>query len=643
MFKTTQEFFRQALIIVALSSLFSAYSQKPSLNIDSLVNSKTTDYDSVYKLFRSFSRDSTTLDSLLQASKKAKYSFGESLALNQLGIYCRNTSQYDKAIDFHTKAIDIARANKHVNVEIAALNMLGVVYRRMEAVRSALDYHKEALLIADAINPKSETVKKSIAVSLNSMGNIYLAIEQYDLAIERFAKSLKIEKEVNNKLGLAINYHNIGYAKEGLGDLDSALEYYKKSLQYNAEINSTIGKVICNSSIGTILIQKNKNEEAITLISSILEDAKKLRDKFHLSGVYSSLGWAYLNTGDYKNARNYLEKGQELALKYNFTSSIKANFDYLSSLAEKENDYKQALEYSQESKKWYEKIVKEQNVQYVNDIIIKYDTEKISDKLNLLEQEREIEKLKYRKNRNILIASTAVLFLVVVILYVLYRQRYLKNEKRIVILEQDILRSQMNPHFVFNSLNSIKQYIITNEQKNAVYYLNKFAKLMRKILEASKTKEVTLAEELETINLYFSIENIRFSNEIEFTTNIDENLDINSTKIPSLLLQPFVENAIWHGLSSKEGAKKISLVIDKLSDDFISITIMDNGIGREKSAIIKENKVIKRKSVGLSLTKQRLVNFVKNYRNKFSLNFEDLKDSDDNATGTKVILELPLR
>src|SRR5690606_3958204 len=134
---------------------------------------------------------------------------------------------------------------------------------------------------------------------------------------------------------------------------------------------------------------------------------------------------------------------------------------------------------------------------------------------------------------------------------ILYRQYQSKNEKRVLTLEQKMLRSQMNPHFLFNSLNSIKLYIINNEQKNAVHYLNKFSKLIRKILEASSQREISLAEELETVELYMNIENIRFSNEIDFRIDVDKDIFIDNIKIPSLTLQPFLENSLWHGLSPK--------------------------------------------------------------------------------------------
>ena len=207
-------------------------------------------------------------------------------------------------------------------------------------------------------------------------------------------------------------------------------------------------------------------------------------------------------------------------------------------------------------------------------------------------------------------------------LYILHRQTQLKSDKKLLTLEQSMLPSQMNPHFLFNSLNSIKLYIINNEKKNAVHYLNKFSKLVRKILESSSVREIPLAEELETIELYMTIENIRFSNEIDFKIIVDEGIDPHIVKIPSLILQPFLENALWHGLSSKEGEKSILLQISKDKEGYINISITDNGVGREAAEKLKESKVLKRKSVGIDITKERLANFSKDYQNKFEIEIQ---------------------
>jgi sensor histidine kinase YesM len=214
-------------------------------------------------------------------------------------------------------------------------------------------------------------------------------------------------------------------------------------------------------------------------------------------------------------------------------------------------------------------------------------------------------------------------------------------DKELAELKISSLRSQMNPHFVFNSLNSIKLYIINNEKENAVYYLNKFSKLIRKILDATREKEISLADELETMQLYVSIENIRFRNEIEFTVEQDPGLYLESVKLPSLILQPFLENAIWHGLPLAE-RKEIRIVIKKISKEQIAINIEDSGIGRERSAVLKEQKLHRKGSFGIKITRERLNIFYRDFSGDYKLEFEDLIAADGSAAGTRVQLVIPL-
>ncbi|MFY9242566.1 MAG: histidine kinase [Polaribacter sp.] len=214
------------------------------------------------------------------------------------------------------------------------------------------------------------------------------------------------------------------------------------------------------------------------------------------------------------------------------------------------------------------------------------------------------------------------------------KQLELAFEKEIAELKVSSLQSQMNPHFIFNSLNSIKLNIIKNNKENAVYYLNKFSKLIRKILTISREKEVSLQDEIDTLELYVSIENLRFKNQIEFLTHIDKSINLETIKIPPLILQPFVENAIWHGLSPKEGEKKLVLSITKTDPNYIEIAIEDNGIGRKKAQEFKAQKMLKRESIGLKLTEERLAVFSNHLKQKHQIIFEDLD------VGTRVIVKL---
>ena len=148
--------------------------------------------------------------------------------------------------------------------------MLGVDYRKVDANRTALDYNQEALALAETVKNPGLGLRRSIAVSYNSMGNIYLLLRQYDLAIQQFLKSQKIERSINNRLGLAINNQNIGYAKEQHGLLDEALTHYQNSQEINNAINNKIGQVICNGSMARVLIKQKKPKEALKIIEENL-------------------------------------------------------------------------------------------------------------------------------------------------------------------------------------------------------------------------------------------------------------------------------------------------------------------------------------------------------------------------------------
>ena len=610
--------------------------------IDYLIENAPDNFFTIDSIFKKQKNNKKQILLLLEESEKNSYLIGLAYAHNTLGKYYRNRSFFKESIENHQKTIDIAKKIKNVEAEIVGLNMIGVAYRRQDAIRNALDYHQAALSLADSIKNPSIHIKTSISVSENSIGNIYLALKQYNLALEQFKKSIILQREVNNKLGLAINYQNIGFAHEELGNLNEALSNYEESLKYNNEINSRIGKIICKNSIGSVLIKEKKYFKAEKTIESILDLAIKINDKYYLSDTYNRLGWAQINTNKLEKAEENLNKGLDISEEYNIQSHVIDACIHLSDLNEKKNNNQLALFYYKKAKEKESELFNDKNLLYVNDLIIKYGSERQTDQINDLARQNEITKLQLYKTRNFWISSFGFLALFGVILFSYNRHQSLKDEKKILMLKQDALRSQMNPHFMFNALNSIKLYIINNDKKKATSYLNKFSKLMRKILDASSVKVISLAEELETMNLYMSIENIRFSSEIEFTTNIDEGVNLNTVKIPPLVLQPFLENAIWHGLSSKKGDKKVTLDIKKLSQEFIQIEIKDNGIGREESAKIKLKKSFNRKSIGINLTKERLKSFVKDLRNSFSLVYYDLKDDKGNANGTKAVLKIPL-
>lgn len=237
-------------------------------------------------------------------------------------------------------------------------------------------------------------------------------------------------------------------------------------------------------------------------------------------------------------------------------------------------------------------------------------------------------------------AALATLTLIVVLISV-QRVKRLKEKhdlyNRALENEQKALRSQMNPHFIFNVLNSIRSYMLKKDTRSADTYLSKFAVLIRQILENSQHSFISIHSEMETVELYIQVEKMRFDQAFDFSISIDPEVDPYNTEIPTMILQPYVENAIWHGLLHKDGKGKLEIEITKRNEDIV-IILEDDGIGREKSKELRsKTKMGLHKSLGMSITEERLNNL--NLLNNTSYHVEifDLKDKQSGeAVGTRV-------
>ncbi len=621
-------------ILLSLGAYSQSIPDTFKATVDSLLQTRPETFAGIHQILQKNREDTLLMRFVADTSAINHYAAGQAYGLNELGRAYRNISKHDRAIILHQEALEIAEKADNLDFRVYSLNNLGVVYRRISSIRRAMDYHQRALELAQEVEKPSKSLKRSINVSFNGIGNLYSMLGQYDKAIFFFEKSLRLEAELDNVLGLAVNHQNIGKSLEEQGKLDEALENYRTSFTYNDQIDNDTGRVICTTSIARIYLKKGRGDDALPLLDSILPLAKKLENRFLITPIYIQLGWGQMLTGDYKQAEENMRLGHKLAKESNLQETSANANHLLSELFQRIGDFKKALNFKLKADSLDREILNEGTIRYVNDVLLRYNAEKADNDMEILE-------LELRTTKTTLLISGIALALLAGIFYILYRQYQLKNEKKLMTLEQSMLRSQMNPHFLFNSLNSIKLYIINNEQKNAVRYLNKFAKLVRKILEASSVREIPLAEELETVELYMTIENIRFSDEIDFKIEVDRDIDTHTIRIPSLIVQPFLENALWHGLSSKEGPKKVKVEVSREKAGRIQIAVSDNGIGRAAAEKIKQNKLLKRKSVGIEITKGRLANFAKDYQNSFQVEMLDLYDDEGKASGTKVVLHIP--
>jgi len=217
-----------------------------------------------------------------------------------------------------------------------------------------------------------------------------------------------------------------------------------------------------------------------------------------------------------------------------------------------------------------------------------------------------------------------------------------QTKQRQAEIEMRALRAQMNPHFIFNSLNSINKYILKSDHVNASRYLTRFAKLIRLILDNSNSKEVALSDELNALRLYIEMESLRFTSKFEYDIRVAENISTDTLQVPPLIIQPYVENAIWHGLLHKEAGGRLTIGIKMTSENMLQCTIEDNGIGRKRANELKSKSATNNKSLGMKLTEERIIMLNQYTSLNASISILDLENDSREATGTKVILTIPV-
>lgn len=245
--------------------------------------------------------------------------------------------------------------------------------------------------------------------------------------------------------------------------------------------------------------------------------------------------------------------------------------------------------------------------------------------------------------------GSSILIAMLIAMFIYYRTKSAIEEEKekgeqtamIANLELKALRAQMNPHFIFNSLNSIQYFVMNNEGKIAAKYLSKFAKLIRMILDVSEQTFVSVSEKIEFLKLYIDLEALRLNNTFTYEFIIDEKID-QTVLIPTLLIQPHIENAIWHGLQSKKGEKKLSIQFSLASENQIRVTVTDNGIGRKAAMEIKKQKTSLHQSRGYKISEDRIESLKKLFGSNPKIEIIDLYDQNNLACGTKVIINVPV-
>ncbi len=448
---------RIILVFVFILNVWASLAQDMTFQqkANSFIQPGVTDYKEIKTFFQPYKRDTAKLSNALNMAIAKKAVVIQAFLYNELGTFYRDISDYKKSKEYHSKALLLAKQTKNIYLEIAAYNMLGVVYRRIDSIKPAIDNHQNALNLVNSLKNKDDEILRSQAISLNSLGNVFLTLNQFEMAKENFVTSLEIEKKLNNNLGLAINYQNIGGVFESQDQLDSAMVNYKKSLSINEKIDSDLGRMICNNSIGQVLLKQNRPKEAFDYINPTIEIAEKLGDDFYTASSYINLGWAYFELRDNVKGKMYINKGLELSKNRNYISYISSAYLLLSQIAKSEKDFETALKYKDLHVEYKEKLVSDKNLKYLFDLISKYENERKENILKLKDKELKISRLMiYKTNtqKQYLFAGLLLLSILGVVLF--YQNRLKKiNNAKLAALNNDLIEANKVRTKFFSILN----------------------------------------------------------------------------------------------------------------------------------------------------------------------------------------------
>ena len=269
--------------------------------------------------------------------------------------------------------------------------------------------------------------------------------------------------------------------------------------------------------------------------------------------------------------------------------------------------------------------------------LLEKDQELHENQIELLRKDAELQNESIEKQQLFIYGLTVMVALIIFSAYLLFRnvqKKKLANQ----LLAVKSLRSQMNPHFIFNALNSVNSFISKNDTRQANKYLSDFSRLMRTVMENSQKDFVPLSEELEVLQLYLKLEHFRFQDKFDYALDVNPDIPVDEFQIPPMLIQPYIENAIWHGLRYKEEKGHLDVLID-LKDDKLILKICDDGIGRKRSQELKTPNQRSQQSTGMRNTKNRIHLLNKIYQSNISTIIQDI--SENEKTGTHVTVTIP--
>jgi tetratricopeptide (TPR) repeat protein len=590
--------------------------------------------------------------------------------------------QPDSAAYFSNLEYDFAAARGDRKYMSFALNALGSIYIDWGNFDKALDYHSRALAIR-----KEMKDQRQIAVSLNNIGRCYYKTGQWSMAAEYYFRALKIREKAGDKRGMATSLGNIGAVYQQQGNKERAMDYHKRSLQLSEEIDYKPRIIQALNNLSFLYKERGDTSSALQYQ---LRSAAISRESGNIEGLSSALhglGNTYCELGNLDAA----DSCQQLALKMREqlrdTNALSFSYYSLSEIAWRRKNMPQCFSYGKLAMSMaiaarslrqqhniglflYERYKEAGNfpdalrmlelVRTLNDSMesqnleaklyeeqLKYDFEKRELREKLASERAQMmlrEDIREERDRKrLMLAGFGGIFLVLIIAGLFYfrftRQKAVIAEQKNNLLKQKLLIAQINPHFIFNSLNAIQNFIFSRDSLEAGTYLGRFAGLMRMILNFSREDFISVSSELHFLSEYLGLQQLRFREKFSFTLEVDESIEQDDTFIPPMLMQPFVENAIEHGIMHKAEGGVINVRIFR-EGGLLYYEVEDNGVGLEASQQRRTKIGSAHQSLATVITRERMA-ALGNRKEQLEISIIDKEKINPSGSGVKVRFAVP--
>lgn len=528
--------------------------------------------------------------------------------------------------------------------EAKAWAWIGGTYANLGNYDSSYFYCSKSLLIRQKMSDHS-----CVAYAFTYMGHLYEVAGSNDEALNYYRQGFNYANahEVDGYTVDWIYLESVGNIYRAMNSLDSSYYYLQHALQNDPR------NPIKHISFAETLLLKNQYDSALQIFLQPIDHFRNENDKWDLMRVLLDIAKVYAGKKQDKEALPYALESLAIAQKAGAKQYILEAYKLLPALYKHLGINDSAYSYLEHYTSLKDSIVNDQFLWKLSNYKRQTDFKNQLDRIALLDRDNRNKEEELK--RESLLRWILVAFLLIAALsgFMIFKNLALrrKNDKleskrkqaelqqHVTELEMEALRAQMNPHFIFNCLSSINRFILKNETEAASNYLTKFSRLIRMVLSNSKEPFISLEDELEMLRLYLDMERLRFKDAFDYSITFTNSIDVGNVFVPPLLLQPFAENAIWHGLMHKEGHGhlEIELCVD---DKILNCIITDDGVGRNKAAEIKSRYAGKQKSMGLQITSERLALLNKDSDEPTLFNVEDMIDKDGKPAGTRVILKM---